>query len=63
MLTKEELKNRMDNLYQMGQTLYLLPLGQVALVDATKKGSIARLGVHSCDPSVEVKPWLVEVKF
>ena len=62
-LAKEELENRMANLYQMGQPLYLLPLGQTALVDATKKGSIARLGVHSCNPSAEVKPWLVEVKF
>ena len=62
-LAKEELENRMANLYQMGQPLYLLPLGQTAVVDATKKGSIARLGVHSCNPSAEVKPWLVEVKF
>merc|ERR1719339_751926 len=60
-LAKEELENRMANLYQMGQPLYLLPLGQTALVDATKKGSIARLGVHSCNPSAEVKPWLVEI--
>ena len=58
----EELENRISNLYQTGQPLYLLPLGQTALVDATLKGSIARLGVHSCDPSAEVKPWLVEVK-
>ena len=62
-IAKEELENRMANLYKMGQPLYLLPLGQTALVDATKKGSIARLGVHSCNPSAEVKPWLVEVKF
>ena len=61
-LSREELENRMANMYQMGQTLYLLPLGQTAIVDATKKGSIARLGVHSCDPTAEVKPWLVEVK-
>ena len=26
-LAKEELENRMANLYQMGQQLYLLPLG------------------------------------
>ena len=58
----EELENRFSNLYQTGQPLYLLPLGQTALVDATLKGSIARLGVHSCDPSAEVEPWLVEVK-
>ena len=61
-LAKEELETRMANMYQMGQTLYILPLGQTAMVDATKKGSIARLGVHSCDPTVEVKSWLVEVK-
>merc|ERR1719339_155412 len=60
-LAKEELENRMANLYQMGQPLYLLPLAQTAVVDATKKGSIARLGVHSCNPSAEVKPWLVEI--
>merc|ERR1719209_1397774 len=48
-------------MYQMGQTLYILPLGQTAMVDATKKGSIARLGVHSCDPTAEVKSWLVEI--
>ena len=61
-LGKEELETRMANMYQMGQTLYILPLGQTAMVDATKKGSIARLGVHSCDPTAEVKSWLVEVK-
>ena len=61
-LSREELENRMANMYQMGQTLYLLPLGQTAIVDATKKGSLAGLGVHSCDPNAEVKPWLVEVK-
>ena len=60
-LAKEELETRMANMYQMGQTLYILPLGQTAMVDATKKGSIARLGVHSCDPNAEVKSWLVEV--
>ena len=60
-LAKEELETRMANMYQMGQTLYILPLGQTAMVDATKKGSIARLGVHSCDPTAEVKSWLVEV--
>ena len=61
-LNKGELESRMANVYQKGQTLYMQPLGKTAVVDATKKGSIARLGVHSCDPSAEVKPWLVEVK-
>ena len=61
-LSKGELESRMANVYQKGQTLYMQPLGKTAVVDATKKGSIARLGVHSCDPSAEVKPWLVEVK-
>ena len=62
-ISNTEMPQFWDRVYQMGQQLYLLPLGQTALVDATKKGSIARLGVHSCNPSAEVKPWLVEVKF
>ena len=60
-LTKEEMDSRLKSVYQGGQALFMLPIGSTAVVDATRKGSIARLGGHSCDPNAEVKPWLVEV--
>ena len=60
-LTKEEMDSRLKSVYQGGQALFMLPIGSTAVVDATRKGSIARLGGHSCDPNAEIKPWLVEV--
>ena len=61
-LTREEMDSRLNSVYQGGQALYMLPICSTAVVDATGKGSIARLGGHSCDPNAEVKPWLVEVR-
>ena len=60
---REEMDSRLKSVYQGGQALFMLPIGSTAVVDATRKGSIARLGGHSCDPNAEVKPWLVEVSF
>jgi len=37
----EELEDRISNLYQTGQPLYLLPLGQTALVAARQPASVA----------------------
>jgi len=59
-LTKQKLEERITTEYTKQQKLYVLPLTQELVVDATLKGSITRLACHSCSPNTEVVPWKVQ---
>ena len=60
-ISRQELSVRLMNDYKAGQNLYVFPLGDVAVVDATNKGGQCRLAIHSCCPNTEIVPWMVEL--
>eukprot|EP00092_Neocalanus_flemingeri_P041191 GFUD01044851.1.p1 GENE.GFUD01044851.1~~GFUD01044851.1.p1 ORF type:complete len:723 (+),score=194.21 GFUD01044851.1:60-2228(+) len=59
-LAKKELDERIVKEYTKQQKLYVLPLNQDLVIDASIKGSICRLACHSCSPNAEVVAWKVE---
>jgi len=60
LVTRDDLEDRLAKLYRPEQRIHVLPLNKVWVVDATTKGSIARLATHSCAPNVSVEVWLVD---
>ena len=60
-ISRQELEVRLIYSYKTGQNVYVLPLGDGAVVDATSKGGQCRLAIHSCSPNTEIITWMVEL--
>ncbi|PYH95101.1 histone-lysine N-methyltransferase ash1, partial [Aspergillus ellipticus CBS 707.79] len=60
-VTKDECLDRMGNAYKSDKVgdFYLLAIDRNFVIDATKRGSLARFVNHSCQPNCRVESWIV----
>ncbi|CAI9778203.1 unnamed protein product [Fraxinus pennsylvanica] len=59
-ISLEEAKRRSKNYEAQGiKDAYIISLSASCLIDATKKGNLARFINHSCQPNCETRKWVV----